>query len=495
MKVLRLLRSKLTRRIVILGLSLILILASFSQINQKTRLAEKAGQMAGEVAGVFISNKFLDNTILQSISTNEVSAQVTSPYQNVEGNVSISGLVGIGTISPTGKLGISGGNIIFEEDTTERFIAPRTYGGAIRFKGNAVTSADRSLQLGVMDNNDVFTPIMTIDTNNSSVGIGTASPQRLLDIIASSGSEVTNLRLSNSAWNANQLNTLEFFSGVVGSSNLVTSAIKSKLYGGGTSGELQFWTNNGGLTQQMTILNNGYVGIGTASPNARLTIYDSGTLDPSTTGLKNLTFGDIAESNGWRAIGMCGGGVGTGPISCFATNSGWWYWGTQTNDTTMNTTMSLDNSGNLTIYGPLASKPGGGSWASTSDSRLKRNIRPITNALDKILKLKGVNFEWINPEEHGNMTGAQGGFIAQEVEKIFPNWITEIDPSGKDKGLVGTNEKIGSLTLPFEYDALIVEAIKEQQAQIKALQAENAALRSKVDSLEERLKALEEKTR
>lgn len=125
----------------------------------------------------------------------------------------------------------------------------------------------------------------------------------------------------------------------------------------------------------------------------------------------------------------------------------------------------------------------GGTWGAPSDMRLKKNIQPITGALDKITKLQGVSFNWINPEEHGGLVDKQGGFIAQDVEKIFPGWVEESKAKEKDASLLnGDKEK--NLTLPFEYDAYVVEAIKE-------LKTENDSLRQKNESLEKRLENLE----
>lgn len=143
-----------------------------------------------------------------------------------------------------------------------------------------------------------------------------------------------------------------------------------------------------------------------------------------------------------------------------------------------NAALTLDNQANLSIGGNYAYKPGGGSWSASSDFRIKKNIKPISNALEKIMQLSGVNFEWINPEDHNNQTGIQGGFIAQDVEKVFPNWISETNPTEKDKTLTGGG-KVKSITLPFEYDALMVEAIKEQQQEIEQLKQEIQTLKAK----------------
>jgi len=116
-----------------------------------------------------------------------------------------------------------------------------------------------------------------------------------------------------------------------------------------------------------------------------------------------------------------------------------------------------------------AGKPGGGSWTDSSDIRLKKDIIPIANALEKITKLNGINFEWVNPSEHGNLSGIQGGFIAQDVQSIFPGWVQQIDPAGADKNLIPDGQKALSLNLPFEFNALVVESIKELNTKISNL--------------------------
>jgi len=141
--------------------------------------------------------------------------------------------------------------------------------------------------------------------------------------------------------------------------------------------------------------------------------------------------------------------------------------------------------GDMTVIG-VAYKTGGGSWAATSDMRLKKNIIPMTGALGKISSLKPVNFEWINPENHANQKGVQGGFVAQDIEKYFPDWISLTDPDGKDVGLV--QDKVKNVALPVEFDALVVESIKELKAQNEMLQAENTMLLRRLEALEAKVK-------
>lgn len=113
-----------------------------------------------------------------------------------------------------------------------------------------------------------------------------------------------------------------------------------------------------------------------------------------------------------------------------------------------------------------AGKSGGGSWSDSSDRRLKTNICNIENALDKICRLRGVSFDWVNPEFHGDEIEA-GGFIAQEMEQVFPEWVSEIE-NNRESGLLN-GEKSKSLNLPFKFDAYIVEAIKELKEEINIL--------------------------
>ena len=124
-----------------------------------------------------------------------------------------------------------------------------------------------------------------------------------------------------------------------------------------------------------------------------------------------------------------------------------------------------------------AGKTGGGSWSNSSDRRLKQNVAPVNNGLDLLSKLNPVHYEWINPDLHGGHQ-SEMGFIAQEVRKHFPKWVQEHDPEGEDKKLIPDRQKALNLTLPFDFDALLVSAIKE-------LKEENDRLRMELKSLKE----------
>lgn len=96
-----------------------------------------------------------------------------------------------------------------------------------------------------------------------------------------------------------------------------------------------------------------------------------------------------------------------------------------------------------------------GTFAYTSsDASLKKDVKTIPDALNKILKLRGVEFNW----KKDNTQSV--GLIAQEVEVVFPQ-------------LVGTNPTTG--VKGVQYDGFIgplIEAMKEQQKEIDELKKE-----------------------
>lgn len=87
---------------------------------------------------------------------------------------------------------------------------------------------------------------------------------------------------------------------------------------------------------------------------------------------------------------------------------------------------------------------------TTSDATLKTNVETLTGSLDAINAMRGVSFDWI---ENG---GSEVGFIAQEVEQVLPQVVNTNDDGIK-------SVKYGNIV------AVLVEALKEQQAQIDAL--------------------------
>jgi hypothetical protein len=152
----------------------------------------------------------------------------------------------------------------------------------------------------------------------------------------------------------------------------------------------------------------------------------------------------------------------------------------QYDGTTFVDRILLASNGDFTVTAQ-AFKPGGGSWAVPSDARLKADVEPLAGTLDRLLQLRGVRYAY-RPEVTPKamyLPGPQVGFIAQEVERVFPDWVSEGADGYKTVG-------------PRGFEALTVEALRElraesaaidggQSARIAALEAENAKLRTELD--------------
>jgi hypothetical protein len=95
----------------------------------------------------------------------------------------------------------------------------------------------------------------------------------------------------------------------------------------------------------------------------------------------------------------------------------------------------------------------------SSDIRLKENIHPIQNALEKVESISGNTYDWkVGYEEFHSHKGNDIGVIAQEIEQILPQIVTN-----RDNGYKAVQyEKI----VP-----LLIEAIKELSAKVKELES------------------------
>ena len=126
--------------------------------------------------------------------------------------------------------------------------------------------------------------------------------------------------------------------------------------------------------------------------------------------------------------------------------------------------FSVKDDGNATLSGSLT---------QNSDSRLKTNISPIENALDKVLKISGVTFNWdkkvaVNANAS---TALQYGVIAQDIEKVFPDLVSD--------GLNGYKSVNYNGLIP-----VLIQAVKEQQQEIDDLKNTINQLIERIEKLE-----------
>ena len=117
-----------------------------------------------------------------------------------------------------------------------------------------------------------------------------------------------------------------------------------------------------------------------------------------------------------------------------------------------------------------------GTYSPISDRRLKKNIEPLKNVLPGIMQLKPVTYKM----KYGPDTSRTIGFIAQQVQKIFPQLVEHIQ--GTNTGFEGIEE-----LYTMNYDAitpLLIKAINEQQQKIALLKEKNNALKKRIEAIE-----------
>jgi hypothetical protein len=107
----------------------------------------------------------------------------------------------------------------------------------------------------------------------------------------------------------------------------------------------------------------------------------------------------------------------------------------------------------------------GGTWGTISDIKVKENIVDATPKLDDLLKLKVRNFNLKDDEKKTKLLG----FIAQEIEEVFPAAVDENVDYDADGNETGTFTKAVKTTLLVP---MLVKAIQELNAKVTDLEAQ-----------------------
>ncbi len=356
--------------------------------------------------------------------------------------VTESGNVGIGVSNPLHSLSIAGGGIQIFQTNGIGFNGSIPYDGdaagdraRIYYDGALVGTENDFLVIEKTDGNSADPDGGIAFTNKGSdnvrktamvirgtgnVGIGTAAPEAKLHVNGS-------LRLS-----AGQQIYCPGRLHVHGEEILY---ILNK--NGVTVGKE--WGGSGDLRVQ------GNVGIGTDSPASMLHIKKDATGD--TIGTSGIRLENPGTSDTRFA----------GSANMFL---GWFYVDFLRFDINDNQIFVLNELGDATLAGTLT---------ENSDIDLKDQIKPLQRSLDKITQLNGVNYKWKNKGRRGDKL--QLGLIAQDVEKVFPEAVSE-DTAGM-KGIAYSR-----LIAP------LIEAVKELKMENDELKKKYADLVSRVESLE-----------
>jgi hypothetical protein len=122
-----------------------------------------------------------------------------------------------------------------------------------------------------------------------------------------------------------------------------------------------------------------------------------------------------------------------------------------------------------------------------SDEKLKENIQPLNNGLDKLMKLdvKTFNFKTTEYPELNLPAEKQNGFIAQNLENVFPE-LVKFNPAKKEQPIdFKAVNYIGMIPV-------LTEAIQEQQKQMEAKDARLDDLQKQFNELKALVESLQQ---
>jgi hypothetical protein len=355
-----------------------------------------------------------------------------------------SGNVGVGTASPTVALDVTGA-----ARATTSVSSPI-------FQGNAgsVTFGNASYASTIAGSALTISPTAW-----------TATPTISGLITATGGLTSTGTLTANGALTANGTFTL--------GDNGDTGSINTSDWDISTTGALtgiSGITTDGSYTQSGTSVNTftGSVGIGTASPFSSLSNSSS-----SVTAFNSGTAGSNAFI--WRGASTGTTDAGANYMAAIENTNSNSYGSVlllrMASTNVAAKALQITGSGGSELFSFTgngdAFKSGGGSWNSTSDERLKKDISKLDGgiALDTLMKLNPVTYTWRNADLHDSWMHA--GFTAQQIQEVFPHFVSSTSVTGADKALVEGETALG-YSLPFDFDAYLVKSIQTQQGMIVA---------------------------
>ena len=307
------------------------------------------------------------------------------------------------------------------------------------------------------------------------IGIGTNNPSKELSVV---GNAVISKSLqidSEEAGNGTTRTGLYF--GTTTSGEGITS---NRTTTNGNQWGLDFWTNN---AKRMSIASNGNVGIGKLDPGQKLDVV--GTIRSNVmhinNGLSSGNYNNPAELNFIRSaandrwiLGASLNGRGNDFFELVHINSSNVFTNKVFVYNRTNSSLAINQSDPNASFRFYVNGAAGGTttWSQSSDRRFKKDITPITNALDKIMKIDGVGYNW-KADEFKEMSFDQRhqlGVIAQDIEKVLPEAVT-VD----DKGYYSVSY---TTIIP-----VLVEAVKEQQNEILSLQKNQKEQQEELNAL------------
>ena len=387
----------------------------------------------------------------------------TNIYVGNAGTATAVAMSGDGTLSNTGVLTLATGAVTTAKILDGTIANADLASGAVTASNGLTASAANNITLGgtlssatsiaMGANNLTFTGTGNFNFQAGNVGIGVAASTKNLEIF---NTTQPILRLRSGL---NNTSSLEF---VESTSDFGTSALGFRAFYDGLTDNFKIQSSAGtttivdhfiidrganriGIGRNPTTLPlevegnmyvNGNIGVLTTSPSHDLTIKQSSNTTSNPNGVAVIS---ATTANYWR------------------------FW-------TSGTLLRFSYFDGTTLSHNLYYQDGDATWTVTSDKRLKNSFEPVGSVLNDVMKLKPTRYYYNSAKKS---TGKLYGFIAQDVESVFPSLVS---PPNEENEYYGMNYE--------NLHAISIKAIQEQQALIASQQAEIEMLKSKLSELD-----------
>jgi len=260
------------------------------------------------------------------------------------------------------------------------------------------------------------------------------------------------------------------------------------------------------LTDRIIFKKSGKVGIGTTNPEGQLHINNAGDAtfilqaDDDNNGENDNPRIELRQ-DGDDVVGALGFIGESGEIYANSNSNALYLMNENPRSLHLGTDntifATLKNSGNfgigttdptatLSVNGD-ANKPGGGSWGTFSDERSQENIVNYNKGLEEILAFRPVSYNY--KEEFGWGTASYVGLIAQEVQKVAPSMVSEIEVNGiNDFRQLDVNElsymSINAIKELKQNNDALLELINAQSELINNQTEQINLLKQRIEKLE-----------
>ncbi len=321
--------------------------------------------------------------------------------------------------------------------------------------------------IDIFDNEGRLLSYMSLERNESG-----SDPTGKSGYLGLQATTTANIMMGGKNWENNDLGYIHLFGlNDNGGGWFVNNfSVEATDIGGGESGARLSLANtaNGGVrTEAITMETNfadsrlGYIQVSDAAGASRAHIRGDGNISVN------------RAIDGQSAINMFDDGTGDGGIAIISsTDVLRLFFNADDTDgvfrlsnTVGGTTVSMAaNTGEVIVSGDVTAN----GILLTSDKRLKEQIKPLTGSLSSVRKLQGVNYYW---KDKSKGEKQQIGFIAQDMEKVFPE-------------LVSTNESGFKSVNYVQLTAVLVEAIKELEQKVIKLETENTSLKANLSDVQ-----------